>query len=191
MLADGIPIIYEGQEQHFSAEGSDDGNDPYNREAVWLSGYNTNAPLYQLVKSLNKVRKAAIKDDVGYFIYRAWPMYTDTTTLAVRKGNMVIVLSNKGAQGDAYKQTLYEVYPAGTKVTEILSCETITATSKGNIVVPMAKGEPRVYYPTSALAGSGLCESSGDAKRSERNSRIGELGRRWKHMAGSVAAALI
>ena len=169
--ADGIPIIYEGQEQHYSAVGSSDGNDPYNREAIWLSGYNTKASLYQLVKTLNQARKQAIKDDSSYLTYQNWPIYTDTTTLAVRKGKMVTVLSNKGADGDAYKQSIPAGYSSGTKVTELLTCAPLTADSKGNIVVPMAKGLPRVYYPTSGLIGSGLCSSSSKVKRSGTDSK--------------------
>jgi hypothetical protein len=43
-MSDGIPIIYAGQEQHYNG-----GNDPYNREATWLSGYNTSSVLYKLI----------------------------------------------------------------------------------------------------------------------------------------------
>lgn len=157
MLADGIPIIYEGQEQHYAAVGSTDGNDPYNREAIWLSGYNTNVPLYKLVTKLNKIRKQAIKHDSGYLTYQNWPIYTDTTTIAVRKGKMVSVLSNKGTDGDAYTQSIPAGYTSGEKVTELLTCATLKAESDGSINVPMSKGFPRVYYPTSGLSISGLC----------------------------------
>lgn len=160
MLTDGIPIIYEGQEQHYAAVGSTDGNDPYNREALWLSKYNTNAPLYKLITELNAARKQAIKDDSSYITYQNWPIYNDTTTLAMRKGKMVTVLSNKGAHGASYTQSIPAGYAAGKTVTELLTCATLTADNKGNLEVPMAKGLPRVYYPTSGLEGSGICGSS-------------------------------
>ena len=161
MLADGIPIIYEGQEQHLNASGgsSTGGNEPYNREAIWPTGYNTNVPLYELIRKLNKARKHAISDDSSYLMYQNWPIYTDTSTLAVRKGNMVTVLSNKGADGDSYTQSIPAGYDSGVKVTELLTCKTLTADSSGNIIVPMAAGQPRIYYPSSSLTGSGLCES--------------------------------
>jgi alpha-amylase len=157
MLADGIPIIYQGQEQHYAAVGSPSGNDPYNREALWLSGYNTSVPLYQLVKKLNAIRKFAISDDDGYLSYQNWPIYHDDTTIAVRKGKVVSVLSNKGEEGDAYTQSIPAGYGADVEVTELLSCETLTANGDGNIMVPMESGLPRVYYPSSSLDGSGLC----------------------------------
>jgi alpha-amylase len=49
ILSDGIPIVYQGQEQQYRGD-----NDPYNREAVWLSGYSTQTPLYLLLKFLNR-----------------------------------------------------------------------------------------------------------------------------------------
>jgi alpha-amylase len=55
ILFDGIPVIYQGQEQRF------DGNsDPYNREAVWLSGYPQNATLYVLIKFLNRTHPKSL-----------------------------------------------------------------------------------------------------------------------------------
>lgn len=163
MLADGIPIIYEGQEQHYNAEGGS--SDPYNREAVWFSGYSTSAPLYELVATLNTARKHAISDDSTYLTYQNYPIYTDTTTIAVRKGKMVSVLSNKGADGSSYTQSIASGYSSGTEVTELLTCETLTADSSGDLAVPMASGLPRVYYPTSSLSGSGLCGTSSKKAR--------------------------
>jgi len=65
IMADGIPIIYAGQEQHYSG-----GNDPSNREATWLSGYNTDSTLYKLIAKVNAVRSQAIYKDSGYLTYK-------------------------------------------------------------------------------------------------------------------------
>jgi alpha-amylase len=64
ILADGIPIIYAGQEQHY-----DGAADPANREATWLSGYDTTSELYTWVAKMNKIRSFAIKSDDGYTTY--------------------------------------------------------------------------------------------------------------------------
>jgi len=50
IMYDGIPSVYQGQEQRYRGN-----NDPYNREAVWLSGYATDAPIYLLFKFLNSI----------------------------------------------------------------------------------------------------------------------------------------
>lgn len=156
MLADGIPIIYEGQEQHYNALGGS--GVPYNREAVWLSGYNQQAPLYELVATLNTIRKNAISDDDSYISYMNWPIYTDTTTIAMRKGNMVTVLSNKGSNGASYTQSIASGYSSGTQVTELLTCATLTVDGSGNLWVPMSAGEARIYYPSDSIGS--LCGGS-------------------------------
>lgn len=65
MLSDGIPIIYAGQEQHYAGD-----HDPTNREAVWLSGYNTEAELYQFIKKANGIRNLAISQDEEYTSFK-------------------------------------------------------------------------------------------------------------------------
>ncbi len=159
MLTDGIPIIYEGQEQHYAAEGSSNGNDPYNREAVWLSGYNTDASLYKLVTKLNQVRTNAIKDHTNkdYLEYQSEVVHVDDSTIATRKGKIVAVLSNLGSEGDSYTLDVAAKYRPNRKLTEVLSCETLTADGEGHVAVPMEGGKPKVYYPTALLKGSGLC----------------------------------
>jgi alpha-amylase len=53
MTARGIPCIYYGTEQGFSG-----GNDPANREDMWLTGYDRGHPTYQWLKRLNTIRRA-------------------------------------------------------------------------------------------------------------------------------------
>lgn len=52
MTEQGIPCLYYGTEQQF--EG---GNDPANREDLWLSGYDTGATTFQWIKRLTTLRK--------------------------------------------------------------------------------------------------------------------------------------
>ncbi|TFY68044.1 hypothetical protein EVJ58_g1257 [Rhodofomes roseus] len=62
-VQDGVPILYYGQEQGYA--GADD---PYNREALWLSGYEEDKPLVVHVRALNAARKAAIAWDNATFL---------------------------------------------------------------------------------------------------------------------------
>ncbi|GKZ49815.1 hypothetical protein AbraIFM66951_002523 [Aspergillus brasiliensis] len=158
ILADGIPIIYAGQEQHYSG-----GNDPYNREATWLSGYKTTSELYTHIAASNKIRTHAIKQDSGYLTYKNYPIYQDTSTLAMRKGyngtQTITVLSNLGASGSSYTLSLPGTgYTAGQKITEIYTCTNLTVNSNGSVPVPMKSGLPRILYPTDKLVnGSSFC----------------------------------
>ncbi|KAJ5212774.1 uncharacterized protein N7498_004420 [Penicillium cinerascens] len=158
-LSDGIPIIYAGQEQHYSG-----GNDPYNREATWLSGYSTAAELYQFIAITNKIRSFAISTDPSYITSRNDPFYTDSHTLAMKKGSsgsqVITVLSNYGSSGSSYTLTLSgSGYSSGTELMEMYTCTSVTVDSSGNIAVPMASGLPRVFMLASSATGSGSCAS--------------------------------
>ncbi|EDN03717.1 alpha-amylase A precursor [Histoplasma mississippiense (nom. inval.)] len=147
ILADGIPIVYAGQEQHYSG-----GNDPYNREATWLSGYNTESPLFKLTAKANRIRKKAIADDANYLTYKNYPIYQDQNTIAMRKGfdgkQIITVLSNLGSGGASYTLQLGGTgYPAGMRVTDIYTCTSSVVASNGQLPVPMGAGEPRILYP--------------------------------------------
>ncbi|CRG83126.1 alpha-amylase, putative [Talaromyces islandicus] len=155
ILSDGIPIIYAGQEQHY-----DGGNDPANREATWLSGYNTTSELYTWVAKMNKIRNYAIQWDHGYTTYNNYPIYQDDNNLAMRKGSngsqIVTVVSNVGAAGGQYSLTVTGAgYKAGTVLTELVTCTNVTVEDSGDISVPMNSGLPSVLYPASKLNATG------------------------------------
>ncbi|RAL04052.1 alpha-amylase [Aspergillus ibericus CBS 121593] len=160
ILADGIPIIYAGQEQHYSG-----GNDPYNREATWLSGYKTTSPLYTHIATSNKIRTHAISQDSGYLTYKNYPIYQDTSTIAMRKGyngtQTITVLSNLGASGSSYTLSLPGTgYTAGQSLIEVYTCTSLTVASNGSVPVPMKSGLPRILYPQDKLNGTSFCSSA-------------------------------
>ncbi|GAM40729.1 alpha-amylase [Talaromyces pinophilus] len=155
ILSDGIPIIYAGQEQHYSG-----GSVPNNREAVWLSGFDTSAELYQWISKLNKIRNYALQLDTGYTTYKSSPIYQDSNNLAIRKGSndsqVVTVLSNSGADASSYSLTISGTgFTAGQVITELITCTNITVSDTGDVSVPMASGWPSVLYPAAKLLENG------------------------------------
>ncbi|KAF2167197.1 glycoside hydrolase family 13 protein [Zasmidium cellare ATCC 36951] len=159
MLQDGIPIIYQGQEQEYT--GSDT---PANRAPLWTSNYNKTANLYLHIQNVNKLRTWAIHQDATWLTYNAYPIYNDTQTVVMRKGydgkQVVGVYSNSGSSGATRTITVSSAksgFTAGQKITEGLRCQALTADSKGNLGVVISGGSPSVLYPTAGLAGSGIC----------------------------------
>ncbi|TVY81334.1 Alpha-amylase, partial [Lachnellula suecica] len=157
MLTDGIPIIYQGQEQHFSG-----GADPYDREALWLSSYSTSSTLYQLVKSLNAIRSMALAKSSDYLTWHTQVVYSDDHNVAFRKGDAsymtLMVLSNLGQAALNYSVQMSNVgFPAGLTVVELLSCATAVVGADGSLVVNYVAGLPMVYYPQFLLSGTGWC----------------------------------
>lgn len=163
MLADGIPIIYEGQEQHLNGGGV-----PNNREAVWLSGYNTSAALYSHIKALNQIRSEAVNQNSAYVTSQADVTYSDSSTIVTRKGStgfqIIGVFSNRGANGNSYTLTLPSAdtgFTNNEQVIEVLSCTAYSTDSSGNLAVVMSSGLPRVFYAKANLSGSGICPNLG------------------------------
>ncbi|KAL1953163.1 hypothetical protein VTO42DRAFT_3543 [Malbranchea cinnamomea] len=155
ILFDGIPIVYAGQEQQYSGD-----SDPYNREALWLSGFNTDAPLYKHIAACNRIRSHAVSNDDAYITTPTDIKYSDDHTLALVKGAVTTVLTNAGANAGETTVTVEATgYASGEQVTDVLSCESIAASDGGRLSVTLNQGLPRVFFPTDALAGSGLCEN--------------------------------
>ncbi len=159
ILADGIPIIYEGQEQHYSG-----GDTPNDREAIWLSGYSTTATLYKWIASVNQIRNQAIYRNESYLTYKAYPVYSDSSTIVMRKGytnyQIIGVFTNLGADGASYNLTLPSSdtgFTASQSLVEVMSCTAYTTDSSGNLKVAMASGLPRIFYPMAPLSSSGIC----------------------------------
>nr|POE47204.1 acid alpha-amylase [Quercus suber] len=157
-MADGIPIIYQGQEQHM-----DGGIFPYiNRAPLWDAGYNTTAPLYEYVATLNKFRQHVLAASQNYTDYMAEVIYQDYHSLGLRKGfdgsQVITVLNNNGDdQEDFELQISDHGYAAGVVLTEILTCSNATVNGTGYINLPMGAGLPRILYPASLMPGSALC----------------------------------
>jgi alpha-amylase len=152
-----MQIVYYGQEQQFNG-----GDDPANRAALWLSGYPTTSTLYKHIAAINQIRNQAVYKSSTYVTYKAYPIYSDNSVIAMRKEGIVSVFNNQGANGGSYTLTLSSSatgFSASQSLTEILSCTAYTTDSSGNLNVAMAGGLPRVFYPTAQITGSGICGS--------------------------------
>ncbi|KAJ5632125.1 alpha-amylase [Penicillium lividum] len=158
MLFDGVPFIYQGQEQHLQGEYSP----PTNRDAIWLTGYDNTTELVSLITTLNKIRKHAYRMDNDYVDTASYNIYQGSSELAFTKGiegrQVIMLLSSQGVNGDPYTLELWSSYNAGTNVTEVLSCKTYMVDEwDASLVVDMDSGLPRVLFPTQLMPGSGLC----------------------------------
>ncbi|KAJ0109974.1 hypothetical protein J7T55_014776 [Diaporthe amygdali] len=183
LLFDGIPIIYQGQEQHFSGQ-----NDPYNRERLWTSGYNEDSELYRWITRLNAARALAIDTDPSFVSSQAdtvWPppapsagnatsgsngttngtsSSTSTTVLtnhhiAIKKGSIISVLTNVGVGGENLDVVLPRnatKYNPGAAYIDLLSCETFKTDRSGALSFEMG-WLPRAFYPALEALSSGFC----------------------------------
>lgn len=130
---------------------------PYNRQALWLTGYPTGPDtLYPYFTTLNTFRNHVSTSDNTFLT--AKPSYSAPTNnvLSVRKGNTLMYISNEGSKAPSTTLTSTG-WPVNTVVVDVLSCQKVTTDGKGNAAVNMSGGLPVVLGLESALVGSGLC----------------------------------
>ncbi|KAI9784003.1 MAG: hypothetical protein M1839_002948, partial [Geoglossum umbratile] len=143
ILADGIPIIYQGQEHHF-----DGSSDPTNREALWPTLYATTTPLYQHISILNRLRRHAISQSQGqHSRTRSTVLYSDHSTLVVRKGDVLSVYSNAGES--AVSRLAVGVvggWAAREALVEIIGCTVRLMDSGGRFSAMVESGLPAVRF---------------------------------------------
>ncbi|KAF1978805.1 glycoside hydrolase family 13 protein [Bimuria novae-zelandiae CBS 107.79] len=163
MLKDGIPIIYQGQEQHYKG-----GDDPFNREAIWFSGYNTDAELYKFTKQMNAIRKMAINKAsfsvTPFLTSMAKVVYYDAHNVAFAKGPpdamILTMINNNGAHAANYTlQVATSRFTPRTPVVELLTCTQMMVGSQGSLTLTVTGGTPLVLYPYNLLQGTGWCGS--------------------------------
>lgn len=194
ILNDGIPLVYQGQEQHYNG-----GVTPANREAVWLSGYNTSAELYVTAKTLNKARNTMISltntSETSYISSPAQTLFTNTNHLCQVKGpsgyQIVSCVVNQSSSGAKYQLSIGG-FEAGDAVVELLSCTTDTADATGNVTMYMNAGEPKAYILQSNLAATGLCNTTEDASTAaDKEDAAAGLRSSLTLLAGMAVAAVM
>ncbi|KAF9021065.1 glycoside hydrolase family 13 protein [Hymenopellis radicata] len=159
-INDAIPILYYGQEQGYTG-----GEDPYNREALWFSGYETSKPLVEHVTSLNAARKLAISVNKDFTSTASkFIGQSDESTLAISKPPLLTLLTNAGSSGSASWSipSSASLFSKGDTVVDVVSCNTYTVdSSSGDLSITASSGLPKVIVPKSKLDGS-VCSTTTD-----------------------------
>lgn len=170
LLSDGIPNLYQGDEQSFAGKTSD----PDNREALWLSGFDKSAPLYQMIRKLNKLRSWAGQNNTNYWTSKTSIFWSDAHTMAMRRGSngtqIVAILTNSAGNStlslnSSGNSTLYTIkldntgFGSGTVLMDVVACEEVTVGRDGVLSITMTDGNPKVFYPVNQLSWSGICHS--------------------------------
>lgn len=162
ILYEGISVVYYGQEQNLNGSFN-----PVNREALWLTGYDTSAPLYKLTSTLNALRTQAITSNDTYLNYISTAIYHDANNLALRKGfdgnQIITILNNNGADSNTYEITVSGTgFSEGDSIDEVIGCKTMTAGRGGDLTVKIERGVPQVFYPAAATKGTSICKGEED-----------------------------
>jgi alpha-amylase len=159
LTIDGIPCIYYGTEQEF-----DGGNDPYNREDLWDSGYDTTNPTFRLIRQLIDIRKryaplrrgdmriawstdrTADEPDAGVFAFER--TYMGETVLVVV--NVSDSHSSETSYAWAGGEHMQTSFAAGTVLTNVLddadtTDDVVTVGAGGRLLVRVPPRGAKIY----------------------------------------------
>ncbi|KAH7927724.1 glycoside hydrolase family 13 protein [Leucogyrophana mollusca] len=168
-MSDGIPIVYYGQEQGFNGNA-----DPYNREALWTSGY-ANSTTYQLISTLNQFRNFLV-NTTGWVNSEMQVLATTKYGISILKGNVVSIMTNIGSPPQNVSVPVYTPFESSTATTNILTCEQWAVGSNGTVDAQYSLGGvPVVLIPSALLEGSGLCGYNAPAGFSKHTSAASTL----------------
>ncbi len=162
LTQDGIPCLYYGTEQGFAG-----GNDPANREPLWLSQYDTDGDLFQHTAALTALRKAYAPLRRGDFTIR-WVTdrvdgEEDSNILAFERsyeGESVLVVIN--TSDDHESHTAYGgsgmpvSFAPGTELVEVFpegSDRTFTVAGDGTVTVDVGPRDGVVLVPAANVVG--------------------------------------
>jgi alpha-amylase len=164
--------------------GLQGGEDPFNREAIWLSGYDETsvcpfflslAPcvsfniltslqsLYRTFHALNLARQKAIASHPLFLSTLVRPYQPNNHTVALSKPPLLSLLSSFGSAPQVVPihltqaQTAYKPLIA---IIDVLSAQILLTDPNGGLTVPIVHGQPRVFLPL------GVWEGRGDAAAS-------------------------
>jgi alpha-amylase len=151
-MSDGIPIVYYGQEQYFSGNA-----DPYNREALWSSGYKQTDG-YKLMSTLNQFRNF-LTNSTDWVKQEAQILTTSPYGVALMKGSVISIMTNIGSPPQNHTHIAVSTpYESSTALMNVLTCQQWVVGAKGMIDAQYTLGGvPNILMPLDLLHGSGLC----------------------------------
>ncbi|EKM52807.1 glycoside hydrolase family 13 protein [Phanerochaete carnosa HHB-10118-sp] len=192
-VQDGIPIMYYGQEQGYTG-----GADPANREALWLSGYETDKPLVQHAQALNAARKAAASANSNFYNTSLKFIESSASQIVASKPPLLALLTNQGSSSSPQWTVSSAGYQPNEDLVDVVSCTKVTADSNGGVSATAQGGNPMVLVPASALNKSGsVCQSlatgsgNGNSTSSGNQSSSAKIsaGLHWTSIIATIGAA--
>ncbi|WVO14907.1 hypothetical protein L204_102547 [Cryptococcus depauperatus] len=153
-ISDGFPVFYMGQEHKLKG-----GEDPWNREAIWLSGYAQDTELYSLIKRLNLARSQARQYPSFHSLSK--PYNHDNHTLILSKAPLLTLLVNDGtpSNGAGGVRVVYlspdkTGWKGSIAIVDVVTGQIFGTDPQGGLSVTIVNGSPRVFLPLSVHRGN-------------------------------------
>ncbi|TYJ55528.1 hypothetical protein B9479_003800 [Cryptococcus floricola] len=154
-LYGGIPIVYQGTEQDIA----DGPGDPQNREALWnYNDYSTSGETFGRIKNLNKIRSGLGGADSSFYETVGEVLAQQDSDIAIKRGNALAVLTKRGGSGTGTWTVSGAKFGKSASIVDLISCDTFTTSSSGDIPVTWTAGQPFVFVTSDVASQAGLCQ---------------------------------
>jgi alpha-amylase len=189
-VSDGIPYVYYGQEQvsrpsvgrvprvsalsmRHCGQGFTGGEIDYeNREAMWLSNFNTETDMYKHFGKLNTARSVMGQAQPSFYTTKASVADSTDSEIAISKPPMLSVLSNRGAGSGSNTLKLNNLaYDANTQLLDVIGCKTYSTNGDKSLDVTVQDGAPQVFVPASLNQDNKICSSTATGSSSGGDSK--------------------
>lgn len=147
-INDGFPILFQGTEHWLTG-----GDDPANREAIWLAGYRKDTSAYDMYARLNHARRRASSHSAYLNTLLKFAKF-DTHSVLISKAPMLSVLTNYGASAPPKVYYISKTgYAPLIPVIDVLTGQVFATDPHGGLSVVILSGEPRVFLPLAIWEG--------------------------------------
>ncbi|KAI0320503.1 glycoside hydrolase family 13 protein [Amylostereum chailletii] len=153
-FSDGIPVVYYGQEQSLTGSA-----DPYNRAALWPSGYEKTAA-YNFTATLNQLRNYLVNTS-DWASAPAQVLSTDAHGIVIMKGDVISIVTNIGSPPQNVSVFAATPWASSSSSVDIFTCRQHVIGSNGTVQVQYEKGGvPVVLVSNDLLNAAGMCGTS-------------------------------
>eukprot|EP00768_Dysnectes_brevis_P005041 gnl/Dysnectes_brevis/3638_a4640_886.p1 GENE.gnl/Dysnectes_brevis/3638_a4640_886~~gnl/Dysnectes_brevis/3638_a4640_886.p1 ORF type:complete len:482 (-),score=68.48 gnl/Dysnectes_brevis/3638_a4640_886:53-1303(-) len=147
MMAEGLPVVYYGDEQCY-----DGGSDPYCREPLWWSNYQQSGNVYQTLRALAHGRRSDLESWTTAPQMEIW--VEDNLYVFSRGEQALVLLTNTGDNSGTQHWSIDGVpFQKGTYLCNIFYPDTDCASvgNNGEFEVWLLNGESKVFVPQQDL----------------------------------------
>ncbi|GKT36077.1 Alpha-amylase [Aduncisulcus paluster] len=140
LAGEGVPVVYYGDEQEFAG-----GSDPYCRECLWPSGFDTSGDVFTTISLLAHARQKNYDNWVlSDFVER----YVLDNLYVFSRGDVLFATTNVGDNsGTEHFVIDNSPFTAGESICDVFypSTDCFDVNSDGTVDIWLLNGEPKVY----------------------------------------------
>ncbi|ODN75506.1 hypothetical protein L202_06634 [Cryptococcus amylolentus CBS 6039] len=127
---------------------------------IWnnYNDYSTSGETFGRIKNLNKIRSGLGGADSSFYETVGEVLAQQDSDIAIKRGNALAVLTKRGGSGTGTWTVSGANFGKSASIIDLISCDTSTTSSSGDIAVTWTAGQPFVFVTSDVASQAGLCQ---------------------------------